>query len=212
VNWGNSKSDFTTVNGSYHNHLNYPDAVAKAIDKKSAFAHMKAAGVSVPEVTVDAQVAKGWVEEGKEVVARKTLTGKGGAGILIVNKETAFPTCPLYTLYKRKKSEYRVHIFNGHVIDFQQKKRRKGQPADDKIRTAGNGWVFCREGITLPESAKAESIRAVSSLGLVFGGVDVIWNEHEQKAYVLEVNTAPGIEGTTVISYANAIREYVNAL
>jgi glutathione synthase/RimK-type ligase-like ATP-grasp enzyme len=47
---------------------------------------------------------------------------------------------------------------------------------------------------------------AVAALGLDFGGVDVIWNERRQMAYVLEVNTACGLEGQTVNDYAEAFR------
>jgi D-alanine-D-alanine ligase-like ATP-grasp enzyme len=42
---------------------------------------------------------------------------------------------------------------------------------------------------------------------LDFGAVDVIWNEKQQRAYVLEVNTAPGLEGQTVDDYARGIKE-----
>jgi glutathione synthase/RimK-type ligase-like ATP-grasp enzyme len=37
--------------------------------------------------------------------------------------------------------------------------------------------------------------------GLDFGAVDVIWNERQQRAYVLEINSAPGLEGTTIDDY-----------
>jgi D-alanine-D-alanine ligase-like ATP-grasp enzyme len=50
----------------------------------------------------------------------------------------------------------------------------------------------------------SEAIKAVNCLGLYFGAADVIWNDKEQRAYVLEVNTAPGLEGTTLENYANA--------
>jgi len=48
------------------------------------------------------------------------------------------------------------------------------------------------------------ALAAVSALGLDFGAVDIIYNEHENQYYVLEVNTAPGLEGTTVEKYAEA--------
>ena len=47
--------------------------------------------------------------------------------------------------------------------------------------------------------------------GLTFGAIDVIWNEHQQKAFVLEINTAPGIEGTTVEKYAAKFRNLASA-
>ncbi|MNY63636.1 hypothetical protein D3C86_2006230 [compost metagenome] len=47
---------------------------------------------------------------------------------------------------------------------------------------------------------------AVNAIGLTFGAVDVIWNEYRHQAYVLEVNTAPGLTGTTLEKYAEAFR------
>jgi hypothetical protein len=38
-------------------------------------------------------------------------------------------------------------------------------------------------------------------LHLDFGAVDVGWNEHHGEATIYEVNTAPGLEGTTLEKY-----------
>ena len=43
------------------------------------------------------------------------------------------------------------------------------------------------------------------AVGLKFGAVDLIWNELENKSYVLEINTAPGLTGATLEKYAQAI-------
>jgi len=51
------------------------------------------------------------------------------------------------------------------------------------------------------------ALQACQALGLNSGAVDIIWNEKENKCYVLEVNTAPGIEGTTCKKYTNEIIE-----
>jgi glutathione synthase/RimK-type ligase-like ATP-grasp enzyme len=51
------------------------------------------------------------------------------------------------------------------------------------------------------------AIRTVEILGLDFGAVDIIWNKKQDRYYVLEVNTAPGLEGETVVRYANAFKE-----
>jgi D-alanine-D-alanine ligase-like ATP-grasp enzyme len=42
---------------------------------------------------------------------------------------------------------------------------------------------------------------------LDFGAVDVIYNRAQDKAYVLEVNTAPGLEGSTLDNYVEAIQK-----
>ena len=61
-------------------------------------------------------------------------------------------------------------------------------------------------GVYASDHVRAQSVAAVRSLGLDFGAVDVV--ERQNKAYVLEVNTAPGLVGTTLEKYVDAIREY----
>lgn len=208
VNWGNGQTPKWEgkVVGAF---LNRPNRTLNAINKIKAFSLMGKAGVSIPEWTTDKAVAASWLDDGAKVIARKTVTGTQGKGITIIdNKEDLHPA-PLYTKYKKKKQEFRVHVFLGQVIDVQEKRKRKGVEANALIRTEGNGWVFCRGGVKLEgeqrDKIHNEAINSVLAVGLDFGGVDIIWNEHEKKAYVLEVNSAPGIEGTTVEVYAKAL-------
>jgi glutathione synthase/RimK-type ligase-like ATP-grasp enzyme len=66
-----------------------------------------------------------------------------------------------------------------------------------------------REAVSAPNTVEEQAIKAVQALGLDFGSVDVIWNERHSLPYVLEVNTAPGLVGTTVTNFVNAFkREY----
>ena len=116
---------------------------------------------------------------------------------------------PMYTKYIKKATEYRVHVFDGRVIDIQQKRKRQEVPNDEidyQIRNAVNGWVYCRDGIDCPDSVRMAAINAVAALGLDFGAVDVGWNTHDDAACVYEVNTAPGLEGSTLDSYYEAIK------
>ena len=152
--------------------------------------------------------------DGEMIVVRQLARGHGGRGIMLISGEDEIPDAPLYTVYKKKKAEYRIHVFNGQVIDVQQKRLRK--PADDEEITANhqmrnfdNGWVYCREDVLAPDAVLDEAVKAVKVLGLDFGAVDIGWNEHYQTPYVYEVNTAPGLEGTTLEIYLNAFkREY----
>lgn len=82
-----------------------------------------------------------------------------------------------------------------------------GSDASFLIRNHANGFVFCRDNIIEPSDLRDVAIQAVTALGLDFGAVDVIWNEHYNKCYALEVNTAPGLEGTTLERYTNKIKE-----
>ena len=192
--------------------LNSPNATRISTNKLFAFEKLKEAEVSTPDWTVDRDEAFQWVRDGHSVVCRTILNGSGGAGIILAasSEELAEVNAPLYVKYKKKKHEYRIHVFNEKVTDVQQKRKRKDVEVNSKIRNLANGWVFCREGVTLPEGANDLAIRAVSSLGLTFGAVDIIENEKEKSCYVLEVNTAPGLEGSTVQSYALAIKEWLD--
>lgn len=209
VNWGNGAHPRWL--GRYTPILNKPDAVSVAGNKLEAFRAMQRAGVQVPDFTTNRGEANGWLQEGHDVVARSVLRGHSGQGITIHTGNSELPQVPLYVRYMKKKSEYRVHVFRGEVIDIQEKRKRQETPNEQvnyQVRNHHNGWVFCRDGINLPSAdIREQSIAAVAALGLDFGAVDVIWNDHHKTVHVLEVNTAPGLEGTTLTTYANKIKE-----
>ena len=208
INWGCSHEP-SWKNPLQYNYsiINHWDNIQNAVDKIKSFARFKAVGVTCPDVTVASEKAKLWLSQGLMVVGRKSVMGRAGHGIVLMKTPVEFEECPLYTVYKPKKKEFRVHVFGDKIIDYQQKRKKKNwnQTSNSQIRTHDNGWVFCREGIFLPDDSRTESIKAVKALGLVFGGVDVIWNEKENKSYILEVNSAPGIEGTTIRKYSDEI-------
>jgi D-alanine-D-alanine ligase-like ATP-grasp enzyme len=77
------------------------------------------------------------------------------------------------------------------------------------VRNHDNGFIFVRNDVKAPSSVEEQAVRAIKALGLDFGAVDIIWNDKQQKAYVLEVNTAPGLEGSTVDDYARGFRNLI---
>ena len=115
---------------------------------------------------------------------------------------------PLYVQYIKKAVEYRVHVFDGRVIDVQEKRKRReveNDEVDYRVRNSENGWVYCRDNVHSPSAVREAAIMAVDALCLDFGAADVGWNEHSQTACVYEVNTAPGLEGTTLDYYYRAL-------
>jgi len=198
--------------------INQPAAVNVAGNKLLSFQALRDANIPIPEFTTDIAQASNWLQEGISVLSREALRGHSGEGIVINNPNptNAVALAPLYVKYKKKKHEFRVHVFNGQVIDLQQKKKiRDFEHTDEqkKVRSHHNGWVFCREDLNLNEEnlvrIKAIAVSAVNVLGLDFGAVDIIFNERENAFYVLEVNTAPGLEGQTLESYVEAIANFV---
>ena len=204
INWGNSEKRF---GGEY---VNEHTAVAVASDKLKTAEVLGNFGVPQPPYTKDIEVAKNWIDDGHSVFCRVLLRGSSGRGIVHATTRDEVVAAPLYTQYVKKVDEFRVHVLGDRVIDVQQKKKRLEVDNDEvnyQIRNSDNGWVFCRGGVDAPDCVIDASVRAVSALGLDFGAVDVGFNEHRQAATVYEVNTAPGLEGSTLDKYYNAFCE-----
>lgn len=185
----------------------------KGLDKLTQLQAFKNGNVPSPDFTTDANAVGALA--GSIVVLRKLLRGSEGRGIEMVDKENFDPSvhvAPLYTQYIKKKAEYRAHVYNNKVIDVQQKKKRAGYEAerDTRIRNTANGYVFCRDNISVPDDLAAVALAAVQALGRTQGAVDIIYNERQNKCYALEVNARPGMQGTTLQSWSNAILDNPN--
>jgi len=179
------------------------------IDKREQFRRFHEAGVPAPAFCLSADgVAQ---LDCRRVVARTLTASQEGNGIIIFDKGTTPPTAPLYTAYIPKKREFRVHVWtvNGTqtVIDVAEKRKRRNHEGerDSEVRNTVNGYVFCRGNVVEPTDLRTVALAAVTALGRSYGAVDVIWQEKSNKCFVLEVNSRPGIEGTTVDRYATAI-------
>lgn len=186
--------------------LNNPAFVRVASDKLSFFKRLADQGL-LPDHTTDLGVAQKWIQEGYKVVCRTVLNGHGGQGIVLASTLEELVKAPLYVVYVPKKDEYRVHVGSGgeEVIDIQKKAVKKDFDGNvnHQIRNHDNGYVFIREGINPPEEVLTKAKQCVKMLGLDFGAVDVIYNQRKDLVFVLEVNTAPGLEGTTLENYAD---------
>ena len=213
LNWG-ATEDKIPENVRSCRFLNKPEDVAKAVNKDQTFRIFHEKEVPHPEWTTSLEDATRWLQAGAMVFARTQLRAHSGRGIVIMDPEFQDnwqTRAPLYVKYVPKKDEYRVHVVNGRVVDFQRKGLKeefRGQPdVNFKIRNLANGFVYVRnDGHVIPEICKDVALKAVGALGLDFGAADIIYNERSNRAYCLEVNTAPGLMGTTVTNYANAIR------
>jgi glutathione synthase/RimK-type ligase-like ATP-grasp enzyme len=211
INWGRTERRF---NGEY---VNRPERVAVACNKLEAAQVFGDFGVPQPDFTTDRDVARGWLRDNSGVVCRTLLRANSGRGIVFLDGTTdeEVPAAPLYTRYIRKSTEFRVHIIGGQVIDFQEKKRRLEVPDEEvnwQIRNHGNGFIYARSDTELPNCVSNSAVRAVDSLGLDFGAVDIGFNARREKCRVYEVNTAPGIEGSTLEAYFTTFQDLFPAL
>lgn len=168
--------------------------------------------VSIPEWTTSKEIARDWNDV---VVVRHVLTGHSGNGIEIVEAGHEIPNAPLYVRYIPKNFEFRIHVMKFgdqyEVIDAQRKIRDPNQePKNWKVRSHDNGFIFARNGLTIPDCVVQNACATLPALGIQFGAVDIVYQSKKNKAYVLEVNTAPGLEGQTVQNYAGGFKRMLN--
>lgn len=208
INWGNTNPPnlgVRVINGrgiqNASNKLRFFETVARSWESEI----IPAFWTSMADIPDDAF----------PIVCRTVLAGHSGEGIVIADRRDDLVRAPLYVKYVKKQDEYRVHIgqwmgeqdLQQRIIDIQQKKRNTENANPNwQVRNHANGFIYAREGVFPPVCVLDVASRALACSDLDFGAVDVIYNARENRAYVLEINTAPGITGTTVLNYSNYFR------
>lgn len=203
INWGRPENELDLI---------YPCAVANGCEVRRGsnkllfFRTMRDAGFAdiIPPFWENINEIP---NDSYPVVVRTVLAGHSGDGIVIANNAAELVPASLYVQYMKKKEEFRVHVGAGTqapiTIAVQRKARRLDHENPNwQVRNHANGFIYAREGFTTPQAVLDVAHAALLASGLDFGAVDVIWNAAEEKAYVLEINTAPGLEGQTVTDYA----------
>jgi hypothetical protein len=186
------------------------------VNKLSQYKWFKQQGLSALEFTTDISKVKQWLLEENVVFGRQTLNGSEGSGIIILTDPSAvIPPCPVYTKYKPKKREFRVHVFKDKIVNIVEKKLKSGWngPKNTKVRNTANGYIFCQDfDLTPALRTRIETLglHAAKVCGSDFRGVDVCYNEKHDDVFVVEVNSAPGIEGSNVDKYVQVIKQYVS--
>lgn len=197
VNWGAELPPIR--NARVLNRFVYPDKVKMF--------SLDLADVCVPWTTKKRE-AERWINDGHMVVARHLTRAHSGRGITL-HTASPLPDVPLYTQYVKKKDEYRVHLTRRGDVQVDRKARRIAHDTPNwQIRNHANGFVYAEQEVgdtPVPIIEAAEAMFECS--GYDFGAVDVLWNEKQGKAYVCEVNAAPGLENQRTLEfYANAMR------
>lgn len=215
INWGSSALPPEVLKSTV---LNRPDRVTEAINKLSFFRKVSRVNTGyVPAWTDNTNTALEWLGQGSVVCARTILNGSSANGLVVMEPKhpEGFVRAPLYTLYIPKEEEYRVHVVRGRVIDVQRKtlkkdfadeKAKKGEAINWRIRNLENGFIYQRENVNPKDSILNLAVAVVQACELDFGAVDIVVHRKSGLPYALEVNTAPGIQGTTVENYARALR------
>ena len=176
-------------------------------DKIFQYTWFKENQIPALEFTCNRQIAKEWAGNGTTVVARLLTRSSEGKGIVIAETPEQVPVAPVFTVYRKKKKEYRVHVFKNQVVHVLEKRKKKefNGEVNTKVRNTANGYVFCSDNVIEPEGIRELAFKASKVTNSDFKGVDIGFNEKLNELFVIEVNSAPGIQGTNVDRYIQAI-------
>ena len=200
--------------------FNDPALTDKSSNKLTSMKLFSEHGVPTLEWTTNSVTAVDWAEEGR-VYCRRLLRGKKGAGIVVASNPGQVVHSPLYTKEFPTTHEYRVHVVNGVVIDWVEKKRsqkmatRYGlEKPSDSMRNRCHGYVFAHTNRLGHEKIREAGLAAINAVGLDYGAADILaqWAPKEEgkkrkllRVAVCEVNTAPGMSTpSTLEAYRNA--------
>lgn len=228
VSWGARDIDYDLSGLRVLNHPRWTAVFCNKLKFFSQAGPPYVDGLMVPTWTNTKETAQLMLDGGATIVERHKLSGMSGEGIRIVEPGQELQRAPLYVKYEKKTDEFRVHIFKskegtfyvGHV----QKKVaapdrvEQGEIRDWRVRNHDNGFIFQQHGFDCP------TLISDTALGLVrtsfpeidFVALDVIYHDGrakkaadrtEPRAFILEGNTAPGMEGTTVQKYGDFLLE-----
>jgi glutathione synthase/RimK-type ligase-like ATP-grasp enzyme len=185
------------------NNITYGDCK----DKLFQYQWFKENEVQALHFTTSQEEAKSWLADGETVVARCLTRASEGRGIVILEQESPWVVAPVYTRYRKKKREYRVHCYKDQVVQVLEKRKRKEfeGTVNTKVRNTANGYVFCSQDVVEPVGIRELALKAAQVTSSHFKGVDIGFNEKLNELFVIEVNSAPGIQGSNVDKYIDAI-------
>ena len=215
VNWGCENQRSTIPIKDY---LNVPAAVRLASNKLSCFLRLYLRGVPTLDWTESRSSAQHSLDgmTAHSIYCRHELSGNSGAGIEVIKFGGEVPDAPLYTFGMDHWSEWRIHMAkkpNGEIrpILVQQKVLRDTQGSEGDgvdVRNHTGNFIFKRNNLCPPDYYRMQEVAAdtITALGLHFGAIDIAYHKGQWK--VIEVNTAPGLAGTTYEKYVEYFNEY----
>jgi hypothetical protein len=200
INWGRRRSESARLNADITN------AVNKCIMRELFAEH----DVLAPNLIVDQEDAERSVADGIRLVGRPDFHTRG-RGFWICDDLASVQQSATGVGRKRAAThwyeyvdpdscpkEFRVHVFG-----------------NDSIRMSLKAHVKFHDYTTVkpPDGLPKRYIRnaaksAMAAVGLDFGVVDILASEDQTRVWVLEVNAAPGLGGTTPQLWADTFMKW----
>jgi glutathione synthase/RimK-type ligase-like ATP-grasp enzyme len=195
IRYGNIRQGFNGIV------INSIESINNARDKLYTLTILSENGIKVPEFGIEFENIT------KPFFARERFHKKGRDILIykdndVVPIETLKNTKHYWIKYIPTDREYRIHVMGDEVIQICKKIPNDNTHENDMIRNLESGWHLAearnwQEGYN---KLKEIAIASVKYLGLDFGAVDVILGKDKQY-YVLEVNTAPGLDNKRLDLY-----------
>lgn len=146
-------------------------------------------------------------DEAFPLLARKCYHSQGRDIIYIHNREQLEEldesSYNFLTEYIAKTAEYRVHILGDEAF-VSVKFCGNNNNADPLVRSHSNGWRQIEYDRQWKDDLIDLAKKAIKTLNYDFGAVDII--RKGNNLYVLEVNTAPGLEPRKLQIYSEYFR------
>lgn len=212
INWGSNPPvyDYRRCRAF----LNDPKVTKVFTNKLHFFQHVEqhqGDNQYIPSFMTRLDQAQDYLDHAYTIVERHVLGGMSGEGIRIVEPGGELQQAPLYVKYEKKTDEFRIHIAKNKAGEFfilhHQKKvaRDKNEVKDWKVRNHDNGFFFQQHGYDVPDAVSGAALGIIRDCfpAVDFVALDVIYHKPSNRAYVLEGNTAPGLEGTSVEKYGD---------
>lgn len=180
------------------------------VDKITQYKYFTENNIPSVDFTEDLGEALEWFLQGHTVMARTKTKGQTGSGIFVclplVDAFDFAEPVKVFTKYISHKREFRVNLFKHKLVNVREKKKKKGFVGGDfHIRNLANGYTTAKCSSyphQIVELAEKASLCSESD----FIGVDIGYNELKDFAFVLEVNSGPSIEGSSVQDFIKAIK------
>ena len=209
INWGSTTMLSNYPHLASSRIINHPQYVREVANKLNFYRQYQE---YTPKFTTSFTEARDGVIGDYPILARHTLTSHSGQGIVVCHNEFELAEnahAKVFTQYIKKNREYRIH-FVGDAIRIARKKRRNGmQDACKYVRSHQNGYVFCTDDIRDSEHVMEMARRFISETNLDFGAIDIIHSTKTGVTKILEVNTAMGLEGSTLEWYRDELRNLI---
>lgn len=189
------------------------------INKFQEIQKFQAAGISTIQAGENAgaptgsYIAAGWL-------ARK-FDHVGGDDLLLGSKKI---DADYWVKKDTFTQEIRIHSFMGRSIRAGEKVIRDGFKLADSvsswrpnanlahpwIRSFDGGWRINYDSFKSTAAQRKIAHTAVKVLGLMFGAVDIAYSSNYGSWLVLEVNSAPGLEGNTTTAYIKSFQRLLS--